>query len=127
MKDNTGLFKTKLDPKHGWMLNNHPIKISRGTEVEINNNKYNITPGIQNLFTEISNIPLKKLNDKDREICENILKHLIFENYKAVSGESKSGRYKYSKAIFKNNLKGQGIQKLIIPSNIIDIYTRLEI
>ena len=26
-----------------------------------------------------------------------------------------------------NNLKGQGVEKIIIPSNIIDIYTRLEI
>ena len=32
------------------------------------------------------------------------------------------------KAILKkHNLEGQGIEKIIIPSNIIDIYTRLEV
>ena len=57
----------------------------------------------------------------------NILESLNFENYKAIRGESKSGRYKQSKTIFnKRNLEGNGI-KIIIPSNIIDIYTRLEI
>ena len=27
----------------------------------------------------------------------------------------------------KHNLKGQGIEKIIIPSNMVDIYTRLEV
>ena len=47
---------------------------------------------------------------------------LDFENYKPKSGETNSGRYKYS----KTNLKGHGIEKIIVPSNIIDIYTRSE-
>ena len=39
-----------------------------------------------------------------------------------------SGRYKQSKTNFtKQNLKGQGNEKIIIPSNIIDIYKRIEI
>ena len=122
MKNNTGFFKTKHDPEHGWMLNNHPINILRDTEIEIKSNKYDITPGLQKVFTETSNIPLKKLNDKERETYVNILKDLNFKSYEAVSGENKSGRYKHSKAIFKNNLKGQGV-KIILPSNIIDIYT----
>ena len=108
------------------MLNNHPINILRGTETKINGNKYNITPGLQRVFTETSNTPLTNLNDKDIETYVKILTNLTFENYKAVSGENKSGRYKTSKTIFRSNLKGQGIQKSIIPSNIIDIYTRLE-
>ena len=59
---------------------------------------------------------------------KNILESLDFENYKAIRGETKSARYKYSKSNFKDhNLKGQGIEKIIIPSNIIDIYARLEI
>ena len=78
-----------------------------GTEVEINDNKYNITPGLQKVFTQTSNIPLKKLNDQEREIYKNFSKDLNFENYQAVNGENKSGRYQHSKAIFKNNLKGR--------------------
>ena len=70
---------------------------------------------------------MRKLNDKDREIFNNILESPDFETYKAIRGESKSGRYEQSKRNFKNRiLEGQGV-KIIIPSNIIDIYTRLEI
>ena len=70
---------------------------------------------------------MKKLNDQDREIFIKILKSLNFENHQAIRGEYKSGRYKQSRTIFKKrNLEGQGV-KIIIPSNIIDIYPRLEI
>ena len=89
---------------------------------------YDITPCIQKVLTDTSNIPMKKLHDKGREIFNNILESLDFENYKAIRGESKSGRYKQSETNFKKFiLTGEGIQRIIIPSNIIDIYTRLEI
>ena len=71
---------------------------------------------------------MKKLNDKDREILNNILESLDFANSKAIRGESKSGRYKHSKTNFKKRiLNGQGMEKIIIPSDVVDIYTRLEI
>ena len=111
MKKNTGFFQTKHYSERGWKLNIQPINILRGTEVEINGNENNITPGFQKFFTETSSIPLKKLNDRERETYENILKDINFENYKAVSGEKKSSRYKLSKAIFRNILKGQETQK----------------
>ena len=83
------------------------------------------------MLTDTSNIPLKKLKDKDNEIFINVLESLKFEKYKAKRGESKSARYKQSKTIFekrvnKSNLEGRGV-KTIIPSNINDIYTRLEL
>ena len=71
---------------------------------------------------------MKKLNDEDREIFIDSLESLNFENFKPIGGESKSGRYKQSKINFKkHNLEGQGIEKIIIPSKITDIYTRLEV
>ena len=82
LKKNTGFFKTEHDPEQGWMLNRHPINILRGTEIEINSNKYNITPSLQKVFTETSSIPLKKLNDKDSANYVSILKDLSFQNYK---------------------------------------------
>ena len=70
---------------------------------------------------------MKKLINQEREVYNKFLETLDFENYKPMSGESKSGRYKQSKSNFvKRNLKGEGV-KIIIPSNIIDIYARLEI
>ena len=47
---------------------------------------------------------MKKLNDKDRKIFKIFLQSLNFENYKAMRGESKSGRYKISKTIPKKNI-----------------------
>ena len=35
MRDNTCFFKTHEDPQHGWMMHSYPIKMLRGTEVEI--------------------------------------------------------------------------------------------
>ena len=128
MTTNTGFFKTYYDRDRGWMWNGHPIEMISGTKVEVNDKKFNITPGIQKVLTDLSNIPLKKLNNKDNEIFIIFLDNLGFENYEALRGESKSGRYKQSKSNFKkHNLKGRGFVKFIIPSNMIDIYTRLEI
>ena len=102
MTGNTRFFKTDYDREHGWIWNGYPIKISSGTEVENNGKKFDITPGIQKVLTDTSNIPLKKLNDKDNQRIINIFESLDFENYKALRGESKSGRYKQSKTNFKN-------------------------
>ena len=87
------------------MRNGYPVKILGGTEVEINDKKFNITPGIQKVLTDTSNIPLKKLNDKDDELFINISESLDFENYKAIRGESKSGRYKQSQTNFEKTCK----------------------
>ena len=53
---------------------------------------------------------------------------LNYENYRPKCGEFNSGRYKTTVNLLKpNNLQGRGTAKIIIPSNIIDIYTRLEV
>ena len=80
MTGNTGFFKTDYDHERGWMWNGHPIIISSGTQVEINGKKFNINPGFQNVSTDTSNIPLKKLNGKDNEILISILDCLDFDN-----------------------------------------------
>ena len=55
------------------------------------------------------------------------LETLDFENYKAILGKYKSGRYKQSTTNFKkHNLEGQGV-KIIVPFSKIDIYNRLGI
>ena len=124
----TGFFKKYCDRERGWIWNGYPIKVLGGKEVEINDKKYNITPGIQKVLTDTSNIPIKKFEDKDKEKFNNILRSLEFDNYEAIRGESNSGRFKQSKCNFKKrDLKGQGNEKIIIPSNIFDFYTRLEV
>ena len=129
MRNKPGFFQTIKDPEHGWMWKGYPVKNSSGTEVEFSDKKFNITPGIQRIVTDTSNIPLKKLNDKVNERFINILKILEFEDYKKTCGEFISGKHSetiFKKRVKKSDLEGQGV-KTIIPSNIVDIYTRLEI
>ena len=127
MKNNVGFFNIEERDNGDVFWNGFPVGKIGGNKIKINENVFDITRGIQEVLTDTSNIPIKKLNDQDRETYNNILENLNFKNYKPVRGESKSGRYKQSKSNFnKRNLEGQGV-KIIIPSNIIDIYTRLEV
>ena len=127
MKNNFGFFNIEKTDHGEIFWNGFPVEKMDGNKLKINEKIYNITPGNQKVLAETSNISMKKLNDEDRETFIDILETLIFENYKPVRGESKSGRYKQSKINFKkHNLEGQGIEKIkkiILPSNIIDIYT----
>ena len=127
MKNNAGFFIIEERDNGDVFWNGFPVEKIGGNKIKINQNVFDITRGIQKVLTDTSKIPIKKLNDQDREIFNNILESLDFKNYKPLCGESKSGRYKQSKTNFKkHNLEGQGV-KIIIPNNIIDIYTRLEV
>ena len=136
MTDNTGFFKTYHDPQHGWMMNNHSIKMLRGTKVEINKNKYNIFPGIRIVLVDQSYDTAKSMTDNDKIIFRDILQKTGYYIRKPMKSRL-SGRDNYFKYELDNDvsrimdlntkLKGKGIEKIIIPSNIIDIYSRLEV
>ena len=136
MKDNTGFFKTYHDPQRGWMINNHPFKMLRGTKVEINENKYNISPGIRNVLVNQSYDTAESMTDKDKLIFRDILQKTSYYKRKPTKGRL-TGRDRYIKYDLDNDvsrilnldtkLKRNGIEKIILPSNIIDIYTRLEV
>ena len=66
MTDNTGFSKTYHDPQRGWMINNHPNKMLRGTKAEINDNKYNISAGIRKVLVDQSYDTAKSMTDKDK-------------------------------------------------------------
>ena len=51
-----------------------------GNKLKSNENIFDLTPGIRKLLTDTSNIPMKQLNDQDREIFIKILESLNFEN-----------------------------------------------
>ena len=121
-------FKIEERDNGDVFWNGFPVEKIGGNKIKINENVFDITRSIQKVLTDTSNISIKKLNNQDREIFNNILESLDFKKYKPIRGESKSGRYKQSKSNFnKRNFEGQGIEKIIILNNIIDIYTRLEI
>ena len=125
MKNQKGFFNIE-DKKGDIFWNGFPVETLGGYKLENNEVIYNISDSLQKVITITANLPLKKLIDIDKEIYNNILKNLDFENYQTIRGETKSVRYKYSETNFKG-LKNQGIDKIIIPSKIFDIYSSLEI
>ena len=129
MKDEQkGFFKIEEDENGQRLWNGIPVEISGDSRIEIKAKDFNITPNLQNVFTDTSGKSLKKLDKMEIITFKQFLKTLNYKNYKPKFGENKSGRYKNTKNIFNpNNLQGRGIEKIIIPSNIIDIYTRLEV
>ena len=102
------------------------MKILGGTEVEIIDKKYHITPGIRT----------KSMSDKNKVVFRDLLQKTIVYNHKPTKGRV-SGRDRYIKnkldkdvrriLILDTKLDGRGIEKIIKPANIIDIYTRLEV
>ena len=136
MKDNTGFLKTDYVPQRGWLLKNYPISKPGGSNIEINQNKYNVTPGLQKVFTDHSYDTAKSMTDEDKLICRNILQKTGYYTHKPTKG-CLTGRDRYIRYGLDNdvirtmnldkNHKGRGVEKIIIPSNIIDIYNRFEI
>ena len=121
-------FKIEEDENGQRLWNGIPVEISGDSRIEIKGKDFNITPNLQNVFTDTSGKSLKKLDKMEIITYKQLLKTLNYKNYKPKFGENKSGRYKNTKNILTPiNLQGRGIEKIIIPSNIIDIYTRLEI
>ena len=118
------------------MINNYPVKMVGGTKVEINGSEYNITPGLQKVFTDKTYDVANSMTDTEEVIFRDISQKTNYNNRKRQKG-SKSGRDRYIQyeldnkvrriLNLDNKLKGRGVEKIIIPSNIIDIYTRLEI
>ena len=128
MKDKEkGFFKiTEENGQRFW--NGKPVNISGDSRIEIYGINFNITPDLQNVFTDTTGKSLEKLNKKENRTYKKLLDTLNYKNYKHKPGEKNSGRYKNTKNILiPINLQGRGIEKIIIPNNIIDIYTRIEV
>ena len=134
LNDNTGFFKSSHELQRGWMINNYLLKMVGGTKVEINDNEYNITSGLQKVFTNKSYDTANSMNDMEKVIFRDILQKSNY-NKRQKGPNSGRGRYIQNKLYddvgeilnLDKQLKGRGVEKYIIPSNTIDIYTRLEV
>ena len=128
MKDKEKGFFKIMEENGQRFWNGKPVNISGDSRIEIDGVNFNITPDLQNVFTDTTGKSLEKLNKKENRTYKKLLETLNYKNYKHKPGEKNSGRYKNTKNILiPINLQGRGIEKIIIPNNIIDIYTRLEI
>ena len=123
-----GFFKIEEDQNGQRFWNGIPVEISGDSRIELKRKDFNITPNLQKVFTDTTGKSLKKLDKTEMQTYKQLLKTLNYKNYKHKSGEKNSGRYTNTQNILiPINFQGRGIEKIIIPSNIIDIYTRLEV
>ena len=76
----------------------------RGTEVEINDKEYNITRGIQKVFTDTSYNTAKSMNDMEKIVCRVILQKT--DHYKRLPTKGRtSGRDRNIKNDLDNDVK----------------------
>ena len=129
MKDREkGFFKIREDKDGQRYWNNELIEIAGDTKLKIKGKNFNVTPNLQKVFTDTSGKSLQNLDKTDTKTYKKLLQTLDYNVYRPKQGEYNSGRYKKTNNILNTtNLQGRGIEKIIIPSNIVDIYTRLEI
>ena len=113
--------------------------------ISINDHEYDISPDIQAYFTN-TKLTTKFLDDFEKEIVFGILQNVgFYDNIPKIgfkAARMKDALKDLPKATDKiripplptienvedsSDLEGRGIEKIIIPSNIIDIYTRVEV
>ena len=110
-----------------------PIKSLGGDKIQIYDNIYEFTPEIHKALSNSSYTGKSMRNENEQRTLYNFLVDI---GYNGV-GDEKTNQKKFFSSLFKqfgnikkeelDNLRGTSVKKIIIPSNIIDIYTRLEI
>ena len=142
MKKGKNFFKLveNKDGKVFWKK--IPIKAKGENRISNKNHEYDIKPNIQAYFTK-RNQTTKNMDDEDKLTIYDILKNIGFYSMKHKKGlnaaRMKDALFNLPREIDKirnptlpeienesNDLEGEGV-KIIIPSNIIGIYTRLEV
>ena len=119
-----------------------PNQISEGDTIKINENIYELTPEIYKALTYSTYTGNTMRNENDILMMYNIIRDL---GYNGVGDRDSKRKTFFTKKLPKlvddiqnktfeeitldsdNDLEGQGIQKIVIPNNIIDIYRRLEV
>ena len=142
MKRSKNFFKLEQDGnKVFW--NKIPIKTLGKNRISIKDREYDINPNIQNYFTN-TKLTTKNMDNEDNLTVHDILKNTGFYSMRHTKGlnsaRMKDALSNLPREIAKirnpplpatdnesDNLEGEGVQKIIIPSNLIDFYTRLEV
>ena len=121
----------KLNQDNMSILGN-PISFPGGDKVKTNDNIYEFTPEIHKALSNSSYTQKSMKNENDQRTLYNFL---VDVGYNGI-GDEKTNQKKFFTRLSKlfgnikkeepADLQGQGV-KNIIPSNLIDIYTRLEV
>ena len=134
LREESNALKLVEDEDNNLTIRGIPIKSHGGNKVLINNNR------VHDLSTEmhkaLSNSSYTGKSMKNKEDQLKLYNFLTDIGYTKIRGKQTSQMKFFTRLInqFRNikkeepmDLKGKGIHKIIIPANIIDIYTRLEV
>ena len=117
-----------------------PIQISEGDTIKINENVYELSPEIYKVLTYTTYTGNTMKDENDNLMMYNIIRDFGYTGDGDRDSKRKTFFLKKLPKLVEeiqnrtfeeitydsDNLQGEGV-KIIIPSNIIDIYTRLEV
>ena len=133
MNDSKNFFKVIRHAEGNFSWINKEVIPLGGNRVEIEGEEFDITPEIQKAFTDTRyNFNNTHMDDENALIFDKILYDLNYDPSKdSNSKRTKSIKNDLKKRVHKIKnppltLQGEGV-KIIIPSNTIDIYTRLQV
>ena len=132
MADTTGLLKLTQDKNGNMSILSTPIKSLGGDKIQVYDNVYEFNPEIHKALSKSSYTGKSMKNEDDRKTLYTFLTDI---GYNTHNGDISNSQKKIFTRLFnqfenikkEESLKGEGIEKIIIPNNIIDIYTRLEV
>ena len=135
LKDDSSSIKLVDDGNGNMTILNTPIKLLGGDKLVANNVIYEFNDEIHKALSKSTFTGKSMKKYEDRRVLYNFLKDIGYAKAKFDKNNTSQSKF-FTKLFtqFENikkeeplDLKGYGIKKIIIPSNIIDIYTRLEI
>ena len=132
LREESNALKLVKDEAGNLSVLGTDIKSLGGNKLLVGNNK------VYDLSTEmhkaLSNSTYTGKSMKDKEDESKLYNFLTDIGYTKIHGKNKTSQMKFFNRLLNQykkeepiDLKGSGIHKIVIPSNIIDIYTRLEI
>ena len=132
MSETSNSLKLNKDEDDNYSILGIPIKSLGGDKILVNDgNVYEFTPEIHKALSNENYTGKSMKNINDKKTLYNFLTDIGY-NARFDPKTSQKNLFRGLINQFRNikkeeYLEGKGIQKIIIPSNIIDIYTRLEI
>ena len=134
LKEAPSSLKINNDEEGNLSILDTPIKSLGGDKILVNDsNIYEFTPEIHKALSKSSYTGKSMKNENDRKNLYNFLRDIGYNGDGDKQTSHKKlfirffNQYRNIKIEEPSDLEGRGIEKIIIPSNIIDIYTRLEV
>ena len=133
LSESSSSLKLNTDKNDNITILGTPLKSLGGEKIQVYDNIFKFTPQIHKVLSNQSYTGKSMKNESDKR---NLYSFVTDIGYNGV-GDEKTNQTKFFTRLLRqyrnikkeepDKLEGKGIQKINIPSNIIDIYTRLEV